>query len=249
MAGKGGGAWKVAYADFVTAMMAFFLVMWIVGQNQPVKQAVAKYFEDPLGVDKGSRSTSIEGPEDATTQGEFESGRGPGRGLSMAQNKVLGRRNVAGVAAKRPPHMVIFRVFNRTYSVGTIVLFPEDSAAIDEQAAETLDKYLLIVQGKPNKIELRVYAPRRAVAPGGQFADGWQLARGRAMAVMKYLTDHGIVAERIRVSQEGALEPDTLYSEDKKPVPSSRVEVYALDEYAESGNANPQPTAIDTSVK
>ena len=29
MAGKGGGAWKVAYADFVTAMMAFFLVMWI----------------------------------------------------------------------------------------------------------------------------------------------------------------------------------------------------------------------------
>ena len=38
MAGKGGGAWKVAYADFVTAMMAFFLVMWIVGQDKPVKQ-------------------------------------------------------------------------------------------------------------------------------------------------------------------------------------------------------------------
>ena len=49
MAGKGGGAWKVAYADFVTAMMAFFLVMWIVGQDKPVKQAVAQYFEDPLG--------------------------------------------------------------------------------------------------------------------------------------------------------------------------------------------------------
>jgi chemotaxis protein MotB len=249
VAGKGGGAWKVAYADFVTAMMAFFLVMWIVGQNQPVKQAVAKYFEDPLGIDKGSRSTSIEGPEDATTQGEFESGRGPGRGLAMAQNKVLGRRNVAGVAAKRPPHMVIFRVFNRTYSVGTIVLFPENSAEIDEHAGETLDKYLLIVQGKPNKIELRVYEPRHAVTPGGPFADGWQLARARGMAVMKYLTDHGIVAERIRLSQEGALEPDTLYSEDKKPVPSSRVEVYALDEYVESGNVNPQPTAIDTGVK
>ena len=85
MAGKGGGAWKVAYADFVTAMMAFFLVMWIVGQDKPVKQAVAKYFEDPLGMDKGSRSTSLEGPEDATTPGNFESGRGPARGLSMAQ--------------------------------------------------------------------------------------------------------------------------------------------------------------------
>jgi chemotaxis protein MotB len=34
MAGGGGGAWKVAYADFVTAMMAFFMVMWLVGQDQ-----------------------------------------------------------------------------------------------------------------------------------------------------------------------------------------------------------------------
>jgi flagellar motor protein MotB len=49
MAGKGGGAWKVAYADFVTAMMAFFLVMWLVSQDQKVKDAVAKYFMDPVG--------------------------------------------------------------------------------------------------------------------------------------------------------------------------------------------------------
>ena len=33
MAGHGGGAWKVAYADFVTAMMAFFMVMWITAQK------------------------------------------------------------------------------------------------------------------------------------------------------------------------------------------------------------------------
>jgi chemotaxis protein MotB len=45
--GHHGGAWKVAYADFVTAMMAFFLVMWIVGQSPQVKAAVASYFKDP----------------------------------------------------------------------------------------------------------------------------------------------------------------------------------------------------------
>ncbi|HVJ85339.1 MAG TPA: flagellar motor protein MotB [Caulifigura sp.] len=49
MAGKGGGAWKVAYADFVTAMMAFFLVMWLVTQDKKVKEAVARYFTDPVG--------------------------------------------------------------------------------------------------------------------------------------------------------------------------------------------------------
>ncbi len=44
-----GGAWKVAYADFVTAMMAFFLVMWILGMDQGVKDMVEGYFSNPVG--------------------------------------------------------------------------------------------------------------------------------------------------------------------------------------------------------
>ncbi len=46
--GHHGGAWKVAYADFVTAMMAFFIVMWILGQSDEVKQQVSDYFNDPM---------------------------------------------------------------------------------------------------------------------------------------------------------------------------------------------------------
>src|SRR5918993_4371225 len=45
--GHHGGAWKVAYADFVTAMMAFFLVMWLVNQSPQVKNSVQAYFQDP----------------------------------------------------------------------------------------------------------------------------------------------------------------------------------------------------------
>jgi flagellar motor protein MotB len=45
--GHHGGAWKVAYADFVTAMMALFIVLWIVGQSEAVRQAVSAYFKDP----------------------------------------------------------------------------------------------------------------------------------------------------------------------------------------------------------
>ena len=44
-----GGSWKVAYADFVTAMMAFFMVMWIMGMSQETRSMVAGYFNDPLG--------------------------------------------------------------------------------------------------------------------------------------------------------------------------------------------------------
>jgi chemotaxis protein MotB len=45
--GHHGGAWKVAYADFVTAMMAFFLVMWLVGQSKATKEGIGAYFRDP----------------------------------------------------------------------------------------------------------------------------------------------------------------------------------------------------------
>ncbi len=45
--GHHGGAWKVAFADFMTAMMAFFLVMWLVGQKPEVRENVAGFFRDP----------------------------------------------------------------------------------------------------------------------------------------------------------------------------------------------------------
>lgn len=44
-----GGAWKVAYADFVTAMMSLFIVLWLMNTNDHVRKAVAGYFNDPLG--------------------------------------------------------------------------------------------------------------------------------------------------------------------------------------------------------
>jgi chemotaxis protein MotB len=54
--GHHGGAWKVAYADFVTALMALFIVLWILGQDQEVKEAVSGYFRDPVGFTMKSRA-------------------------------------------------------------------------------------------------------------------------------------------------------------------------------------------------
>src|SRR5829696_10239214 len=50
-AGKHGGAWKIAYADFVTAMMAFFLLMWLLGSTTDGdKKGIADFFNAPLKV-------------------------------------------------------------------------------------------------------------------------------------------------------------------------------------------------------
>jgi chemotaxis protein MotB len=52
--GHHGGAWKVAYADFVTAMMALFIVLWLMNSSKPVQDAVSGYFRDPAGTAKSA---------------------------------------------------------------------------------------------------------------------------------------------------------------------------------------------------
>jgi chemotaxis protein MotB len=47
--GHHGGAWKVAYADFVTAMMSLFIVLWLLSSSKKVQEAVGGYFKDPTG--------------------------------------------------------------------------------------------------------------------------------------------------------------------------------------------------------
>ena len=66
--GAHGGSWKVAYADFVTAMMAFFLVMWIVGLDQDVKDNVAGYFNDPAAWGKAGKNSILQGGSSISLQ-------------------------------------------------------------------------------------------------------------------------------------------------------------------------------------
>src|SRR6476469_3137374 len=50
--GHHGGAWKVAYADFVTAMMALFIVLWLLNTSKQKQEAVGGYFKEPTGNSK-----------------------------------------------------------------------------------------------------------------------------------------------------------------------------------------------------
>ncbi len=54
------GSWKVAFADFMTAMMAFFLVMWIIGLDESTRSAIAGYFQDPTAFFKKQAASRME---------------------------------------------------------------------------------------------------------------------------------------------------------------------------------------------
>jgi len=81
--GHHGGAWKVAYADFVTAMMAFFIVMWILSSSTETKESVSAYFDDPgaFMFQKGKHTIPIDmglRPRPGRSVGNY-SGEGQGK--------------------------------------------------------------------------------------------------------------------------------------------------------------------------
>src|SRR5258706_14185498 len=85
-AGHHGGAWKVAYADFVTAMMALFIVLWLLNSNKPVREAVGGYFRDPSGTAKKFGSNQVGAGESIPVKKE-----------NMADLKELLQKKIQGI--------------------------------------------------------------------------------------------------------------------------------------------------------
>jgi chemotaxis protein MotB len=246
MAGKGGGAWKVAYADFVTAMMAFFLVMWIVAQNQPVKDAVAKYFRDPLGTvgaptgpplaisSDGGGLTNLKAPPKGP--------RGYGRGPSKAEPKAALGSTIKGGAPLESGQDT------GSSRVGALITFAEDSAKLDTHAKQRLAGMVPAIVGKPNKIEIRGHATGRPLPSASPFSDAWQLSFARCQATFRFLEQEGVEPNRMRLSQAGPHEPSELPDNAEWVTQNSRVEVYMLGEFVRDVK-KPRKEKTTTSAK
>ena len=227
MAGKGGGAWKVAYADFVTAMMAFFLVMWITAQNPDVKKAIAHHFTDPF---------ELEGDPDGETGGSPPSSeKNPVKPFSKLPGGGKKRRSKSD--DPNDPAAEKSRVMkNRDAEksgVGTMLFFAEDSVELDQKAKERLDVLLPQLAGKPHKVEIRGHTSRNPPLVKGGFKDAWQMSYARCQAVLNYLVEHGVTPEQIRLSQAGGNEPLTTREDPQGQVRNPRVEVMMLNEWVQ----------------
>ena len=234
MAGHGGGAWKVAYADFVTAMMAFFLVMWITAQSKQVKMAVAHYFNapneeatpDPNAVRSGpppKRPDDLRESKPAVPISPLLNPVGP----KEATNWSL-RTGTRGDGAQKA-RLVAIHNGDRTMD-GNLILFPQGSAELSLQAKQQLTTLLPTMVGKRNKIEIRGHATRRPLPAGSPYKDPWQLSYARAQAAMRFLLEQGIDPDRVRLSAAGAYEPNTIRHDEASQARNERVEVYVLNE-------------------
>lgn len=101
-AGAHGGAWKVAFADFMTAMMAFFLVMWLMGSDEETKKAVANYF---------TTSTIFKGGSDSLGK----NGSAPNSSASVlnGQEGQFDEKDISEPARPKPVYLQEHKVLNK----------------------------------------------------------------------------------------------------------------------------------------
>jgi chemotaxis protein MotB len=104
--GHHGGAWKVAYADFVTAMMAFFMLMWLIGATtEEQRKGIADYFNItvPLTPISGGGSDAFQGDSAFAADVLPQNGRGAAVDLSETSNTARGSKALEGEAAGADP--------------------------------------------------------------------------------------------------------------------------------------------------
>jgi chemotaxis protein MotB len=230
MAGGGGGAWKVAYADFVTAMMAFFMVMWLVNSKPEAAKAISDYFADPWAKYR-INTNNVRQPTAFKSNSGHEANRKPNPG---SRPKVA-PHNEAEWPESEKPRIVTVRASERT-TVGATVAFSNGSHELSEQAQLRLRKLVPQLQGLPHKIEIRGHVGTSMTQGSDASASAFQLSYQRSLAVLQFLESQGIDAQRMRMSQAGPHEPLTIESQGKADDKNSRVEVFLLAETVESFN-------------
>jgi chemotaxis protein MotB len=239
MAGKGGGAWKVAYADFVTAMMAFFMVMWISGQSAQVRESVAGYFENPLRTANVGKFSP--GPKKGVGNGPSDH-RSPRPAQTPSQTprdtEAVSKANLSG-AQRAGPTVFVLHDGERS-SAGTVIGFPSKSDELSADAQHRLDLVLPLLLGKRYKIEVRGHVARGPKRDAHRFGENWKLCYARCIATSQYLIDHGIEPERIRLAQAGEHEPFSISGVDDLMALNDRVEVYMLTDTVEDSVGNQQ---------
>ena len=251
MAGKGGGAWKVAYADFVTAMMAFFLVMWITSQNDEVKQAIGGYFQDPWGTSHENVTPNMKSPtglKGDAPMADVPTGilreRFPQANMENATEEEDGAASVW--QQKQKVHLL---ANNDRNLPALVVTFEEASAELQPAAQKRLVDLLPALKGKRNKIEIRAHSTRRPLPAGSAFRDHWQLCYERSLSTMRFLETNGIEPERIRLSQSAAYDPLTTRFEAQWQDENNCAEVFLLTEVVDIVPGTVPTTATPAQVK
>jgi len=189
--GHHGGAWKVAYADFVTAMMALFIVLWLLNSSKQVQEAVGGYFKDPTGTSKKVGSNM---------QGAGE-------------NFVLTRDNMPKLKEQLQKAMKQMTDFDKLKShiemtvtteglrielseSASGTFFDSGSAKLKVDGGELLVTLAQELGKLPNKLSIEGHTDSQPYAPSATYGN-WDLSTDRANAARRVMQANGIRGDQV----------------------------------------------------
>jgi chemotaxis protein MotB len=210
--GHHGGAWKVAYADFVTAMMALFIVLWIVGQSKSVKEAVAAYFKDPSvfssgapGLLKGGEAALAPKGPSAGPPPPAEPAGGGGRDADRAKlesmanelrQQIHGQVSLAALEDKVKIELADEGLRISLVETNQGVFFDVGSARVKPATQEILGIIAREVGKLPNEIILEGHTDSRPYVGAPSYSN-WELSTDRANAARRILSASGIRPQQV----------------------------------------------------
>jgi chemotaxis protein MotB len=189
--GHHGGAWKVAYADFVTAMMALFIVLWLLNTNKPVREAVAGYFKDPSGTANKMGSTKV----------------GVAEALAITKDDMPKLKEELQKAISRVPNfdkikdqieMTItpegLRIELLETETGTF--FEVGNSSPSDNGKELLSLLAHELGKLPNQLSIEGHTDSKPYAGRREYGN-WELSADRANAARRLMQHNGLRADQV----------------------------------------------------
>ena len=216
-----GGAWKVAYADFVTALMALFIVLWMMNSSNAVKQSITGYFRDPKGYSRQHGA----GPANA------------GEGLPVHTANLDRVRQQIQEALRAMPDFqkmrdhVALSVTGEGLRIDLLeteqgMFFVTGSPSPTDAGARLLRALAAELGRMQNRIVVEGHTdarPFRNAVPAGGYGN-WELSVARANAARRLLHEYGIEASQV-VEVRGFADQKLLNAQDPADPKNRRISV------------------------
>ena len=260
-----GGSWKIAYADFMTAMMAFFLVMWLLAIASPQELTqIAEYFRTPLKValTSGDKSSSESSPipgggDDPTQQHGLvrkQVDSPDKRAEELRLNKL--REKLDELIESDPrlkalrPHLLI-NMMDEGLRIQIIdsqnrPMFKTGSAQVESYMRDILRAIAPILNDLPNKISLSGHTDDIPYATGERGYSNWELSADRANASRRELIAGGLAEGKV-LRVVGMAATMSLKQHGADDAINRRITVLVLNKQTQEGieHENAESNALD----
>jgi len=235
--GHHGGAWKVAYADFVTAMMSLFIVLWLLSSSKKVQEAVGGYFKDPTGTAQKIGSTMEGAGENFTLTKD-----------NMPKLKEQLEQKIHELTSfEKLKNHIEMTVTNEGLRIELMespsgTLFDNGSPKLNDDGRELLISLAQEMGKLPNKISIEGHTDSKPYATTGSYSN-WELSTDRANSARRLMQANGLGPNQ--VSQVRGFADQRLRKLDD-PLDASNRRISLIVQYTvKTDDDTPPPAATD----